>query len=214
MNVTTHGSGSAGVALLWHGRAPHTAYALAHLAEAVAESGVLVLAADWDSTAADHGRSDLEASLDHARHTAEEIGMDPGRITLVGWSLGGTAALGLALQSDEPLRTILIAPGYAERATDAFSGRPLPEVLAPGTEHAIDVLWGNRDELVDETMAVTLSDRLRAGGWAVTTTEVDADHSGVVGMRFDDGLDRYVVDPLAAEALAAVAATIVAATTP
>jgi predicted esterase len=173
-----------------------------------------VLAADWDSTAADHGRSDLEYSLEHARRIADELGIDPRRIVLVGWSLGGTAALGLALQSVEPLRTILIAPGYAERATDAFSGRPLPEVFPAGNAHPIDVLWGNRDEIVDESMAVSLSDRLRAAGWAVTTTELDADHSGVVGVRFDDDLDRYVVDPHAADAMSSVAAAIVAATTP
>ncbi len=214
MTIHEHGAGSAGLALFWHGRGPREAYALAPLAQAVAASGIRVLAADWDSTAEDRGRSDLDASLEQARRTADGLGIDPQRLVLVGWSLGATAALGLALQSPEPLRTILIAPGYAERATDAFSGRPLPEVFPPGNGHPIDVLWGSLDDLVDEEMAVSLSDRLRAAGWAVTTTELDADHSGVVGIRFDDDLDRYVVDPLAADALATAAAAIVAATSP
>ncbi len=213
MTVNVHGSGTAGIALLWHGRGPREAYALAPLAEAAATSGIRVLAADWDSTAADHGRADLEASLDQARRAANEIGIDPQRLVLVGWSLGATAALGLALGSAEPLRTILVAPGYAERATDAFSGRPLPDIFAAGNGHPIDVLWGSRDEVVDETMAIAVADRLRDAGWAVTTTELDADHSGVVGVRFDDGLDRYVVDPHATDAMATVAAAIVAATT-
>ncbi|MEO6605020.1 MAG: alpha/beta fold hydrolase [Aeromicrobium sp.] len=212
--ISLHGSGKAGIALLWHGRGPLESYALQPLAEAVATSEIRVLAADWDSAAPDHGKSDLEASLAFARSNADELGVDPQRLVLVGWSLGATAALGLALQSAEPLYTILIAPGYAERAADAFSGQPLPEAFPPGNGHSIDVLWGNRDDLVDETMAVTLTDRLRAAGWAVTATELDADHSGVVGMRFDDDLDRYVVDPLAADAMAVAAAAIVAATTP
>lgn len=214
MTVTVHGNASAGIALLWHGRGPLEAYALAPLAEAAAMSGIRVLAADWDSTADDFGSADLQASLEYARRTADELGIDPRRLVLVGWSLGATAALGLALQSAEPLRTILIAPGYAERAIDAFSGQPLPDVFPPGNGNPIDVLWGSRDNLVDETMAVTLSDRLRDAGWAVTTTELDADHSGVVGTRFDDELDRYVIDPLAAGAMATAAAAIVAATTP
>lgn len=211
--ISTHGDGTAAIALLWHGRGPLESYALAPLADAVAASGIRVLAADWDSTSPDLGRADLESSLAYARRTADELAIDPSRVVLVGWSLGATAALGLALRSAEPLRTVLIAPGYAPRALDAFSGQPLPETFPPG-RGSIDVLWGNRDDLVDEAMATSLVERLRTAGWLVSATEVDADHSGVVGMRFDETTDRYVSDHGADAALATVAAAIVAAATP
>lgn len=185
---------------------------MAALADAAAAQGVRVLAADWDSTSPDLGRADLETSLAHARGVADELGIDPGDVVLVGWSLGGTAALGLALQSPAPLHTVLVAPGYADRALDAFSGRPLPQAFPPG-RGTVDVLWGSRDELVDESMAASLVERLRTAGWTVTAAELDADHSGVVGARFDEATDRYVTDPAAAGAVATVAATIVRAAT-
>lgn len=127
--------GDDGIALLWHGRGPREAYALAPLATELESAGLTVLAADWDSTAPDHGRADLEASLARATRLAADRAIDPGRLVVLGWSLGGTAALGLALQSDHPLHTILVAPGYAPRAIDAFSGLPLPEVF-PGVTAA------------------------------------------------------------------------------
>ncbi len=209
--VAIHGDGDQGIALLWHGRGPHEAYALGRLAETIAAHGLTVLAADWDSRADDHGRADLEASLLIAQRTAGSHGIDPGRLVVAGWSLGATAALGLALCSRQPPRTVLIAPGYAPRATNAFSGEPLPEVFPPGRGQPIDVLWGNCDEIVDAPMAGRLVSRLRHADWTVTAHELDADHSGVVGMRFDADLDRYVVDPMAADAMAAVSAVIVAA---
>ncbi|GAA3519814.1 hypothetical protein GCM10022234_14310 [Aeromicrobium panaciterrae] len=171
-----------------------------------------MLAADWDSTSPDLGRADLEASLAFAQGVAGELGIDPGDVVLVGWSLGGTAALGFALQSPAPLRTVLVAPGYADRALDAFSGRPLPQTFPPG-RGTVDVLWGSRDELVDETMATSLVERLRTAGWTVSAAELDADHSGVVGSRFDEATNRYVSDPGAAGAVATVASTIVRAAT-
>lgn len=204
-HLHVHGQGDL-IVLLWHGRGPNEAYALAPLAEAIASAGMRVVVADWDSTAGDLGRSDLEGSLAYAR------GIGGGNLVVAGWSLGATAALGLALQSAEPLRTVLIAPGYAGRALDAFSGQPLPETFPPG-RGSIDVLWGNRDDLVDEAMATSLVERLRTAGWVVSATELDADHSGVVGMRFDETTDRYVIDPGADAALATVAAAIVAAAT-
>ncbi len=129
---------------------------------------------------------------------------------VLGWSLGGTAALGLALRSAHPLHTILVAPGYAPRAIDAFSGLPLPEVFPRG-DGSVDIFWGNRDELVDEAMARGLGGRLQDAGWAVTLTELDADHSGVVGIRFDEELDRYVLDPAARSAMEPLVAAVVAA---
>lgn len=57
--VDVHGGGQDGVVLLWHGRGPDERAALAPLATMIASSGVRVLAADWHSTAPDHGRSDV-----------------------------------------------------------------------------------------------------------------------------------------------------------
>lgn len=209
--LRVHGDGDAGIALLWHGRGPLESYAMAPLAEAVAASGVRVIAADWDSTGDDFGKADLETSLAHARGVGEELGIDPQRLVIAGWSLGGTATLGLALQSPRPLRTILVAPGYAARAIDPFSGRPLPDAFPSGQGRPIDVVWGSQDDIVDEVMAVSLVDRLRDAGWEVTATELDADHSGVVGVRFDEPTGRYVEDPAVSGVMAEVAVVVVAA---
>jgi predicted esterase len=62
-HVDVHGEGQDGVVLMWHGRGPDERAAMAPLAQAVALAGVRVLAADWDSTAVDHGRSDILGSL-------------------------------------------------------------------------------------------------------------------------------------------------------
>lgn len=208
--VDIHGNGAAGIALFWHGRGPNERHAMAPLAEVVAGQGVRVLASDWDSTASDFGRSNLEASLSYARQTAVELGIDPERLVMVGWSLGATCALGLALQSSQPLRTVLVAPGYAERAVDPFSGLQLPEVFPPG-RGLINVFWGNRDDIVNETMAGILATRLRDSGRTVTLIELDADHAGVVGTRYEPATELYVDDPAARAAKETVAAVIVAA---
>lgn len=214
--VDIHGDGQDGVVLMWHGRGPDERSALAPLAELITLSGVRVLAADWDSTAADHGRADVLGSLAYARRVAATLGIDPGAVVNVGWSLGATAALGLAVASDGPAHTVLLAPGDGPRAVSAVTGEALPAVFpAPVGRRTIDILHGSRDDISNPPLVHGLAARLRASGWAPTVTELAVDHSGIVGLAIDPETQSYVAaqEPFVLEAVDRVAATIVAAAT-
>ena len=201
---------------MWHGRGPNERTAMAPLAQAVMASGVRVLAADWDSTAADHGRSDVLASLEHAREMAAGLGIAAADVVVAGWSLGATAALSLALEPGGPNRTVLLAPGDGPRALSAVTGEPLP-VIFPATEgsRAVAILHGSRDDISHPALVHALAGRLRASGWDPTLTEVPVDHAGIVGLEVDPATDLYVPaqDPAVVEAGEQVAAAIVAAAT-
>jgi acetyl esterase/lipase len=213
--VDIHGEGQDGVALLWHGRGPNERAALAPLARLITLSGVRVLAADWDSTATDHGRADVLGSLAHARRTAADLGIDPGDVVVAGWSLGATAALSLAVAPDGPNHTVLLAPGDGPRAVSAVTGSPLPEVFpAPADRRTIDILHGSRDDISHPALVHGLAARLRVSGWAPTVTELAVDHSGIVGLAIDPETDEYIAahDPIVLEATEQAVAAIVAAT--
>lgn len=214
--VDIHGDGQDGVVLMWHGRGPDERAALTPLARLVTLSDVRVLAADWDSTAADHGRADVLGSLAYARRTAADLGIDPGDVVVTGWSLGATAALSLAVAPDGQAHTVLLAPGDGPRAVSAVTGEPLPAVFPASTSgRTIDMLHGSRDDISHPTLVHGLSARLRASGWAPTVTELAVDHSGIVGLAIDPATELYVAarDPIVVEATERVAATIVAAAT-
>ena len=214
--VDVHGDGQDGVVLMWHGRGPNERSAMAPLAHAVMASGVRVLAADWDSTAADHGRSDILASLEHAREIAGGLGVAAADVVVVGWSLGATVALSLALEPDGPNRTVLLAPGDGPRAVSAVTAEPLPAIfpVAEGS-HAVDIVHGSRDDISHPSLVHALAARLRASGWNPTLTELPVDHAGIVRLEVDPATDLYVpaTDPVVVEAGEQVAATIVAAAT-
>lgn len=214
--VDIHGDGQDGVVLMWHGRGPDERAALAPLARLVTLSGVRVLAADWDSTADDHGRADVLGSLAYARRTAADLGIVPDDVVVTGWSLGATAALSLAVAPDGPAHTVLLAPGDGPRAVSAVTGEPLPAVFpAPVSGHTIDILHGSRDDISHPPLVHGLAARLRASGWAPAVTELAVDHSGIVGLAIDPATELYVAaqDPIVLAATERVVATIVAATT-
>lgn len=214
--VDVHGDGQDGVVLLWHGRGPNERTVLGPLARAVTPSGVRVLAADWDSTAADHGRSDVLGSLEYARRTAAGLGIAPADVAVVGWSLGATAALSLAVGPAGPARTVLLAPGDGPRAVSAATGEPLPEVFpAPAGPHGIDLIHGSRDDISHPALVHALAARLRRAGWQPTVTELAVDHSGIVGLAIDPETQRYVPaeDLVVLGAVDRVAVAIVAAAT-
>ena len=205
-----------GSCCIWHGRGPNERSAWAPLARAITPSGVLVLAADWDSTAPDHGRSDMLGSLEYARRSAADLGIGPGGVVVVGWSLGATAALSLAVTPDGPNRTVLLAPGDGPRAVSAVTNEPLPAVFPPPADgRTIDILHGSRDDIAHPALVLGLAGRLRASGWAPTVTELAVDHSGIVGLATDRETELYVAakDPIVLEAMEQVVAVIVAAAT-
>jgi predicted esterase len=214
--VDLHGEGQDGVVLMWHGRGPDERAALAPLTRLIALSGVRVLAADWDSTAADHGRADVLGSLAFARRTAADVGIAPDDVVVAGWSLGATAALSLAVAPDGPAHTVLLAPGDGPRAVSAVTGVPLPAVFPESAGgRTIDILHGSRDDISHPALVHGLASRLRASGWAPAVTELAVDHSGIVGLAIDPATELYVEaqDPIVLEATERVVATIVAAAT-
>ena len=183
--IDIHGDGGQGIALLWHGRGPNERAALAPLAEVVAAAGVCALVPDWNSEAADGGKSELLATVRYARNASGGLGIQPERLVMVGWSLGGTAALGLAVHASRYARisgrTILIAPGSSEHAVDPMSGQPLPATFPTGVgQPTIDMLYGSRDEVVESGLVVDLESRLRKAGWGTTLKDLDAGHTDIL----------------------------------
>lgn len=218
--VIVRGTPDDGIALLWHGRGVDGAHWMLPLADRVAAAGVMALSADWDSEAADHGRSDLLSSLRFARETAELHGRDPDSVVVAGWSLGGTAAASLAVHAKRLGvglgGAVLIAPGDGPRAIDAISGSPLPASMPPGAGRCrIDLVYGDRDTSATPDLVAGLELRLRSAGWRTSLHEIDTDHSGIVGARFDERTEQY--PPASADhavrAADAVAAVIVEAAT-
>jgi dienelactone hydrolase len=218
--VIARGTPERGVALIWHGRGVNGAHWMLSLADRVAASGVLALAADWSSEADDHGRSDLMASLHVARETAQRHGRDPDSVVVAGWSLGGTAAAGLALHAEQLGiglgGVVLIAPGDGPRAIDGISGVPLPGLVPPGEGRCgIDLVYGDRDASATPDLVTGLELRLRSAGWRTSLHELDTDHEGIVGTRFDERTEQYLPSRAAdaVHAVDAVAAIIVDAAT-
>ena len=195
--LDVHGDGAAGVVLMWHGRGADSRAVIADLADEITGHGLRVVVPDWDSAAPDGGRSDLLASLEHARGVARDAGLDPDRLVVAGWSLGGTAAVGLVMQA--PVlgvgiaATVLLSPGDGPRALDPFTGAPLPDPI-PAAPHAgpVHVVSATHDDIATPELVRGLEARLRAAGWPTTWTEVDADHGSIAMTRHDAELDRFV----------------------
>lgn len=215
------GSPDHGIALLWHGRGIDQGRAMQPIAERVAAAGLLAISVDWSSEEPDRGRGDLMSSLRFARELASEHGLDPDRIVLAGWSLGATAALGVAMHT-EALGTpvagvVLIAPGDGPRAVNPTTGTPLPATFPAGSHRApITLVFGQDDLSSTPDLVSGLELRLRAAGWTTSLHAVDADHAGVVGARFDERTERYLPSRTGRARAAAdtVADLVVAATRP
>ena len=209
-----------GVVLLWHGRGVDHRGSMHPVAERIAAQGLLALPADWNSESADGGRADLLAAWHHARGLAEGHGRDPDAIVIAGWSLGGTAALSLAVHAESLGGglggIVLIAPGDGPRVSDPFNGQPLPDRFPPGAGRCpVDLVYGHDDPLSTPDLVSGLELRLRAAGWVTSMHAVDADHAEVVGTRYASRLERYLPSSSvrAVTAAAAVADVIVAAAT-
>lgn len=186
-----------GIVLLWHGRGVDHRQSMHPVAEQVAAEGVLAITADWNSEAPDGGRADLLAAWQFARARAEQHGRDADSIVVAGWSLGGTAALGLASQVESPDGRlggiVLIAPGDGPRVTDPLTGRHLPPRFPSGTGRcAVDLVYGLDDPLSTPDLVSGLELRLRASGWTTRLHAVDADHAEIVGTRYAERLERYL----------------------
>ena len=189
--LDVHGDGDARIVLMWHGRGPNERDVLAPLAGTVAAQGYRVLVPDWSSEAPDGGRSDLLASFDWARRAVEDA-HGSGQLDLVGWSLGGTAAVGLATRSATPIhRVVTLAANFD--AVDPISGSQLPDPLPPsnGQTHFV-VIHGKRDEIVDPAIGRSGARRLQDAGWSLSSVSTGVDHAGIVMTEYDQARGRCV----------------------
>lgn len=218
-NLESFGQSDHGIVLLWHGRGVDHGSSMHPLARHIALSGVMSLAADWNSESPDRGRSDLLSSLTFARELATERQFEPNRIVLAGWSLGGSAALSIATHTKElgidVGGVVLIAPGDGERLIDPITREALPQTFASGVGRCrVDLAYGERDPLATPDLVAGLELRLRASGWRTAMHSVDADHAGVVGTRYDERSERYVPSRAAdaTQAVSTISSVIVAAT--
>ena len=88
---------------------------------------------------------------------------------------------------------MLIAPGDGPRAIDAISGAALPATMPPGEGRCrIDLVYGDRDTSATPDLVAGLELRLRVAGWRTALHEIDTDHAGVVGTRFDERAEQYL----------------------
>ncbi|MEU9114113.1 alpha/beta hydrolase [Streptomyces sp. NPDC048483] len=181
--------------LLWHGIGPDERDVLAPLARTAAARGLLVLVPDWDSGAADGGRSQLLESLAFVHKEAAGPAGDGEPFVLAGWSAGAGAALGVALRPE-------VADGRRPTAVVGLTGRydlparttgaaPLAD-LAAGRDPAVPVhlVHGSRDTVLDVRWSRDLAAALRAAGRAVTLQEPATDHAGVIMTEFDPAVAR------------------------
>lgn len=176
--------------LLWHGAQTDARAAVGPLAGLLAAHGLMVVAPDWNSHAADGGRADLLRSLDFTRGLAG----DSGAVALVGWSLGGVAAAGVTLQADRfgvaSLHTFCLAGAFM--VPDPLTGRAATDTVPPdrsGT--AFTLLHGVADDVVPVSASRDFAAHLQRIGWPVQLVEVAADHGSIAGADYDPVADRY-----------------------
>jgi len=206
------GEASDPTALLWHGTQTDSRAAVRVLAAAIADHGICVIAPDWDSHAADRGRSDLLRSAEFAQSHG-----GGGGLVVIGWSLGGVAAAGLALHAPEfnvPVAHA-VCLGGAFMVDDPLSGGPVLDRVSDGPVRApFTLLSGNADDVVPTSVATTFAVALSEIDWPVDAVELDADHGSIAGARYDPSLDRYeCADDPATRAVVGVVADRIATVT-
>lgn len=182
------------VVLFWHGSGPNERDALAALASAVAEKGAVCLVPDWQSDDAAVGRENLLASVSFSQRRAAEFGGDSERISLCGWSLGANAAADVMLnplvtEGWRPRAFVGLASGYHAAP---ISGTPFAEGLAPDPGVPCLLIHGVRDHIAPVQRSREFHQALQDRGWTSDLKEVDADHAGVIGTRYDPVRRRCV----------------------
>jgi dienelactone hydrolase len=186
-----YGEPSHPTVLLWHGMQTDARASVGVLAELVAGHGLRVVASDWNSHADDRGRSDLLASLDFARGS----GTDSGPLVLVGWSMGGLAAADLTVHARrlEINLTHTVCLAGAFMAAGPISGLHVTDSLSTEeTGTPFTLLHGAADDVVLPSASTEFGEALRAAGWPVEVTVLNADHASIAGAALDPVADEYV----------------------
>ena len=208
--VGVHG---APVVLLWHGSGPDERDGLVPLATAVAAYGTVALVPDWRSDDVVVGAEELLASIDFAVDAAAELGGDPGRVVLVGWSLGASAAADIALHPEiaggwHPSGLVGLGGGYDRTP---FGGIPPRDPMAGdsvnGAGRQALFVHGTSDSLISVDRSAVGAGVLAIAGWHAVLHQVGTDHAGVIGTVYDRTARRCVpsADSDRQAALAAVA---------
>lgn len=217
-SLDVHGPGDVGddrpapVVLAWHGSGPDERDALAPLAAALADRGVLVLVPDWQSDDFVAGAAHLLASVAFARDEAAALGGDPARVVLVGWSLGANAAAWIGLH---PASVGGWAPSAVVGLGGSYFGSPFGDDVfagadASGVAGRAVLVHGTSDTLVPPGRSAEAADRLARLGWTARLRQVETDHAGVIGTVYDRSRGRCVPsdDPSRAAALTVVAGVV------
>lgn len=173
--------------LMWHGAQTDARGAMRPLAELVAGHGLAVVVPDWNSDADDGGRDDLLQSAQFAQRRAGSDGL-----LLVGWSLGGVAAAGLAIHAERfdvtVTQTVCLAGAFVAR--DPITAARLPrELPTPGSPFTL--LHGAADDVVPIEVSRSFAATLADNEWPVDFVKLDADHGSIAGARFDPDIRRY-----------------------
>jgi len=174
------------VVVLWHGRGANEGHVLDALAGALHREGCTVVVPDWDHSAPDRGAAALRASLDSAFALADDHAVS---VVVAGWSLGGTAALSLALSGSSARRPAAVV-GLAgdTRARSPLDGtvpverltRPLDDDPPP-----LHLVHGRADTVVPVEEVLAFAEACRGAGARCTLDVVASDHAGVVGTAYD-----------------------------
>lgn len=181
--------GPAPVVLLWHGVGSDQRDVLAPLARCVAALGALVFVPDWRSDDAKAGACDLLASLAFVQRRA----VDPARITVAGWSMGGRAAAGLATNPAggwQPAAVVCLGSSYLKPAATSGTS-PLTDLSTVAASPVpFWIVHGIHDRVVPVERSRTFAAELTARAWPVELHEVPSDHAGVVMAEYDPDLQR------------------------
>ena len=187
-------TGLAPLVLLWHGRGPDERDVLSPLAREAAAKGLTVVVPDWRSDAADGGRAHLQESLEFARGHAADLGGDPARFVLAGWSLGGRAAMGVAMHPEiagdwRPGAVVGIASSYRTAALTTGTN-PLDDLTGPVSPLPVYLIHGIGDTVVDVRHSRELFTKMRERNWPVSINTPESDHAGVVMTEYDPRLGQ------------------------
>jgi pimeloyl-ACP methyl ester carboxylesterase len=173
--------------LMWHGAQSDARSAMRPLADLVAGHGLTVVVPDWNSHADDGGRSDLLGSVEFTR---KHVGS--GGLIVVGWSLGGAAAAGLAISAGRlnvPVaHTVCLAGAFSAR--NPMTGAHLPTKFPPQPS-PFTLLHGVADDVVPAEVSRLFVKTLEDNGWPADYVELAADHGSIAGAVYDRAHDRY-----------------------